>query len=229
MIWFICEPKTCVNEAPSRFYDIAWSPPDTDHPRGIIAGALENGSLDLWDAEKLVSGASDALISRTAKHTGAIKSLQFNPLKPQILATAGLKGSCSSITSRDIANPFRLGTTAARADDLECLAWNRKVPNILATGGAGGLVTVWDLKTKKSSLTINHRKPVSAIAWDPNNSTKLLTATPDDATPVILLWNLRNSNAPERTLEGHEQGVLSLSWCSRTRTCLYPAARTTGL
>jgi len=24
--------------------------------RGIIAGALENGSLDLWDADKLLSG-----------------------------------------------------------------------------------------------------------------------------------------------------------------------------
>jgi hypothetical protein len=30
--------------------------PDDDHPRGIIAGALENGSLDLWDAEKLKNG-----------------------------------------------------------------------------------------------------------------------------------------------------------------------------
>lgn len=96
------------------------------------------------------------------------------------------------------------------------MAWNRKVSHILATGGSGGFVTVWDLKTKKASLTLNNnRKPVSAIAWDPHNSTKLLTATPDDNTPVILLWDLRNSNAPERTLQGHEQGVLSLSWCEQ--------------
>lgn len=86
----------------------------------------------------------------------------------------------------------------------------------MATGGSGGFVTVWDLKTKKASLTLNNnRKRVSAIAWDPHNSTKLLTATPDDNTPVILLWDLRNSNAPERTLQGHEQGILSLSWCEQ--------------
>ncbi|EOO00429.1 putative transport protein sec31 protein [Phaeoacremonium minimum UCRPA7] len=199
----------------SRFYDIAWGPPDADHPRGIIAGALENGALDLWDAEKLVSGdAEGAFMSRTQKHTGPIKSLQFNPLKPQILATAGAKGELFIYDVNDIANPFRLGSQGAH--DLECIAWNRKVPHILATGGAGGFVTVWDLKTKKASLTLNNnRKPVSAIAWDPNNSTKLLTATPDDMTPVILLWDLRNSNAPERTLQGHEQGVLSLSWCQQ--------------
>ncbi|KAL6855154.1 protein transport protein S31 [Amphichorda felina] len=210
----------------SRFYDIAWGPPDSDHPRGIIAGALESGSLDIWDAEKLLSGASDALISQTAKHTGPIKTLQFNPLKPQILATGGAKGELFIYDVNDIANPFRLGNAAARADDIECLAWNRKVSHILATGGTGGFVTVWDLKTKKASLTLNNsRKPVSAIAWDPNNSTKLITGTPDDNTPVILLWDLRNSNAPERTLQGHEQGVLSLSWCSQDNDLLLSSGK----
>ncbi|KAI5466900.1 hypothetical protein BGZ63DRAFT_476614 [Mariannaea sp. PMI_226] len=207
------QPVASINTE-TRFYDVAWSPPDDDHPRGIIAGALENGSLDLWDAEKLIAGESDALISQTRKHTGPIKALQFNPLKPQILATAGAKGEIYIYDINDIANPFRLGNAQARSDDIECLAWNEKVSHILATGGTGGFVTVWDLKTKKASLTLNNnRKAVSAIAWDPNNSTKLLTGTPDDANPVILLWNLRNSNAPEKTLQGHEQGILSLSWC----------------
>ncbi|CAL3972483.1 unnamed protein product [Diplocarpon coronariae] len=200
----------------SRFHDIAWAPANADHPRGIIAGALENGSLVLWDAEKLFRGADDAFMSQTTKHTGAIKSLQFNPLKPQILATAGAKGELFIYDINDIQNPFRLGTAAARSDDLECVAWNRKVSHILATGGSGGFVTVWDLKTRKASLTLNNnRKAVAAIAWDPNNATKLLTATPDDAAPVILLWDLRNSNAPERTLQGHDQGILSLSWCQQ--------------
>ncbi|KAM0338269.1 hypothetical protein ACHAPU_011394 [Fusarium lateritium] len=200
----------------ARFYDVAWGPPNEEYPRGIIAGALENGSLDLWDAEKLIDGESDALISQTSKHSGPIKAIEFNPLKPQILATAGAKGELFIYDVNDIANPFRLGNAAARSDDIECLAWNQKVSHILATGGNGGFVTVWDLKTKKASLTLNNnRKAVSSIAWDPNNSTKLLTATPDETNPVILLWNLRNSNAPERTLQGHESGILSLSWCQQ--------------
>ncbi|GAB0134235.1 protein transport protein S31 [Epichloe bromicola] len=210
----------------SRFYDIAWGPADSDHPKGIIAGALENGSLELWDASKLEAGASDALISQTNKHTGAIKALQFNPLKPHILATAGAKGELYVFDINDIENPFRLGSAAARSEDIECLAWNKKVSHILATGGSSGFVTVWDLKTKKSSLTLNNnRKAVSAIAWDPNNSTKLLTATPDDNTPVILLWDLRNSNAPERTLQGHDQGVLSLSWCHQDSDLLLSSGK----
>jgi hypothetical protein len=38
---------------------------------------------------------SDAFMSRTTKHSGAIKSLQFNPFKPELLATAGAKGEVS--------------------------------------------------------------------------------------------------------------------------------------
>ncbi|PHH82901.1 hypothetical protein CDD82_4335 [Ophiocordyceps australis] len=210
----------------AKFYGIAWGPPDSEHPKGIVAGALENGSLDLWDAAKLESGDSDALISQTGKHNGAIKTIQFNPLKPHILATAGVKGEIFIYDVNDISNPFRLGNAGARSDDIECLAWNRKVSHILATGSLGGLVSVWDLKTKKASLTLNNsRKPVSALAWDPNNSTKLLTATPDDNTPVILLWDLRNSNAPERTLQGHEQGVLSLSWCNQDSDLLLSSGK----
>lgn len=39
----------------SRFHDIAWVQENEDFPKGVIAGALENGSLDLWNAEKLLN------------------------------------------------------------------------------------------------------------------------------------------------------------------------------
>ncbi|KAL2828834.1 protein transport protein sec31 [Aspergillus pseudoustus] len=200
----------------SGFNDLAWTESD-DNSRGIIAGGLESGSLDLWDADKLLSGASDAVMSRTSKHSGAIKALQFNPKHSNLLATGGAKGELYISDLNNIENPYRLGSTTARADDIECLDWNRKVPHILVTGSNAGFVTVWDVKSKKESLTLNNmgRKAVSAVAWDPEKSTKLVTATPLESDPIINVWDLRNSHAPERTLRGHEAGVLSLSWCAQ--------------
>ncbi|PWY74405.1 hypothetical protein BO70DRAFT_431274 [Aspergillus heteromorphus CBS 117.55] len=200
----------------SGFNDLAWTESD-DSSRGVIAGALENGSLDLWDADKLLNGSSDAVISRTNKHSGAIKALQFNPKHSNLLATGGSKGELYISDLNNIANPSRLGGTAARADDIECLDWNKKVAHILVTGSSAGFVTVWDVKTKKESLTLNNmgRKAVSAVAWDPEKPTKLVTATPLESDPLICVWDLRNSHAPERTLRGHESGVLSLSWCAQ--------------
>lgn len=199
------------------FNDIAWSEPDEEHPLGVIAGALDNGAVDLWDAQKLRVGASDAFISRTLKHSGSVKALQWNPFRHNLLASAGAKGEIYIYDINNMANPFRLGATVARADDIECLDWNKqeKTAHILATGSSGGFVTVWDVKQKRDILTLNNqgRKAVSAVAWDPEESTKLATATPSDQEPLIFLWSLRNSSAPERTLKGHELGVLSLSWC----------------
>lgn len=201
----------------SGFNDVAWSEPDDDHPLGVIAGALENGAVDLWDAQKLRDGSSDAFISRTTKHSGAVKALQWNPYRHNLLASVGAKGEIFIYDLNNMSTPFRLGASAARADDLECLDWNKseKTAHILATGSSGGFVTVWDVKQKKDILTLHNqgRKAVSAVAWDPEQSTKLATATPNDQDPLIFIWSLRNANAPEQTLKGHELGVLGLSWC----------------
>ena len=41
-----------------------------------------------------------------------------------------------------------------------------------------------------------------------------MTAGGDDKNPVIKLWDLRSSTSlPLATLQGHTQGVLSVSWC----------------
>jgi len=64
-----------------------------------------------------------------------------------------------------------LGNRAQRADDFSSVDWNKKIPHIVLSGGKNGLVTVWDLKQKKESLTLSHlgRKEVSAVAWHPDN------------------------------------------------------------
>ncbi|RPA87007.1 hypothetical protein BJ508DRAFT_410594 [Ascobolus immersus RN42] len=219
-------PKATAN-TDSRFYDIAWGGISNDRPKGIIAGGMESGSLNLWSADTLLDGSGDPLISSTTKHSGAIKSLQFNPFKSELLLTAGAKGEIFVWDMNNVENPFQLGNRAARADDFESADWNKLIPHILVTGGSGGFVTVWDVKSKKESLTLNTlgRKAVSAVAWHPDNSTKLVTAIPDDSTPVVHVWDLRNANAPEKTLTGHELGVLSVSWCKQDSDLLLTSGK----
>jgi protein transport protein SEC31 len=40
-----------------RFYDIAWGGISNDKPKGIIAGGMESGSLNLWSADTLLDGS----------------------------------------------------------------------------------------------------------------------------------------------------------------------------
>ncbi|OAG07108.1 uncharacterized protein CC84DRAFT_1195418 [Paraphaeosphaeria sporulosa] len=220
------QPVATVN-VESRFNGIAWSQPSESYPRGIIAGALDSGALVLWDAEKLQKGESDALIEQIDKHTGPIQAIQFNPFRPNILATAGAKGELYVHDLDDQSKSFRLGKAGANPDEYTSLDWNKKVAHILATGSSGGFVTVWDVKQKKENLTLNNygRKTVSSVSWDPEVPTRLVTAIPTDQNPLVLVWDLRNSNAPEKTLQAHDQGVLSISWCVQDSDILLSAGK----
>lgn len=65
----------------------------------------------------------------------------------------------------------------------------------------------------------------------------MVTASEDDTSPVVMVWDLRNARAPEKVsvciatlvdqvliecqiLTGHEKGILSLSWCGEDEDLL---------
>jgi protein transport protein SEC31 len=205
-----------------RFYDIAWS-------GSTIAGALESGSLQIWNPKDILNGKATP-IDKAEKHSGAIKAIQFNPVQPHLLASGGAKGEVFVWDMNKFGSPFAPGSQSGRHDEIEAVAWNNNVAHILATGGNTGFTSVWDLKNKREVLHLHyaasgHRSAVSNVAWHPNNSTKLMTASIDDENPVILLWDLRNANAPETVLHGHQKGVLSLDWCKQDSSLMLSSGK----
>ncbi|KAJ8097316.1 hypothetical protein POJ06DRAFT_261049 [Lipomyces tetrasporus] len=206
----------------ARFHDLIWGGITASHPSGIIAGAQENGTLMLWDPEALLKDASTGTLLSKVAHSAAIKSLDFNPIQANILASGGSKGEIL-VWDLDKPNmPLKPGAASSRLDEVESVAWNSSVPHILATAGNTGFTSIWDLKNKREVLHLFYpgtggggRRGVSSAVWHPDNSTKLITASEDDSSPVILMWDLRNANAPEKVLSGHDKGILSLSWCKR--------------
>jgi protein transport protein SEC31 len=86
----------------------------------------------------------------------------------------------------------------------------------LATTSYNGTSVVWDLKQKRPIVPFTNsqnKKRYSSLAWNPELSTQLVTASEDDNLPVIELWDLRKAYAPVREYHGHTKGVLSVSWC----------------
>ncbi|KAL8694392.1 MAG: hypothetical protein Q9218_000958 [Villophora microphyllina] len=218
------------NETQLEIWDLALDDADSKELQPIASVDTDSRLVNLLLKDKILVSSEvnlnqllrDSFLSRTSKHSGAIKALQFNPFRHELLATAGAKGELFISDLNNIGNPYRMGNSVARADDFECVDWNKNVPHITVTGSSGGFVTVWDVKTKKESLTLNNmgRKAVSAVVWDPNKHTRLVTAIPQDTDPLILVWDLRNANTPERVLRGHDGGILSLSWCTQDNDLL---------
>ncbi|KAG2068579.1 transport protein [Suillus decipiens] len=230
-------PKGAVTDN-SRFNRLAWGQVHRDRSRGVIAAGMENGELALWDPAKIIVNAdvSESLILRNTSHTGPVRGLDFNPIQTNLLASGAINGEVYIWDLNDPSKPYSPtpGTRSTKLDEITSVAWNQQVQYVLAGASSTGYTVVWDLRGKRevvalaygggagtlagqsgvsSGMAVGGRRGMSAIAWHPDNATRLVTASEDDLSPVIMVWDLRNARAPEKILTGHEKGVLSLSWC----------------
>ncbi|KAG8216349.1 hypothetical protein J3R82DRAFT_6428 [Butyriboletus roseoflavus] len=222
----------------SRFNRIAWGQVHKDRVRGVIAAGMENGELALWDPAKIIAhaDASDSLILRNTIHTGPVRGLDFNPVQTNLLSSGAVSGEVYIWDLNDPSKPYSPtpGNRSSKLDEITSVAWNQQVQYVLAGASSSGYSVVWDLRGKRevvalaygggggtlggavgSGMAVGGRRGMSAIAWHPDNATRLVTASEDDMSPVIMVWDLRNARAPEKILTGHEKGVLSLSWCKQ--------------
>ncbi|KAL6073528.1 Protein transport protein SEC31 [Balamuthia mandrillaris] len=206
-------------EVGSKFHSLAWGQsPNASYSLGLIAGGMEDGSLSLWDPSKLVANNKEAaVVSSTTKHSGPVRSLDFNPLQSSLLVTAG---SNSEIFIWDLTNPaqpkaFKPGAQVQHHTDIYSVMWNKKVQHILASASYNGLTVVWDLKAKKQVLSFadpSRQYRCKSIAWHPKEALQIATASEEDDYPLIQLWDLRNAYSPAAVFKGHTKGVWSLSW-----------------
>ncbi|KAJ7598386.1 hypothetical protein C8J56DRAFT_1157604 [Mycena floridula] len=229
-------PKGLVTDK-ARFNRLTWGYVDEGRPHGVLAAGMENGELSLWDPAQILAGSSSekSLILRAAKHAGPVRGLDFNPIQNHLLASGATGGE---VFIWDLKEPGKTysPTGAARSTKLEeitSLAWNQQVQSVLAGASSTGYTVVYDLRGKREVVALAYgggagtlagqtsgsglggRRGMSDIAWHPDNATRLVTASEDDSSPIIMMWDLRNSRAPEKILTGHEKGVLSLSWCKQ--------------
>ncbi|KAI0777311.1 hypothetical protein BD413DRAFT_467598 [Trametes elegans] len=232
-------PKASVTTT-SRFNRLAWGYVNAERPRGVIVAGMENGELDIWDPAKIVTNAdpSESLILRNKTHTGPVRGLDFNPIQTNLFSSGAVNGEIYVWDLKDPSKPYSPGTRSTKLDEITALAWNHHVQYALAASSSTGYTVVWDLRGKREvaalaygggagtlagglqgygapGFAVGGRRGMSDVAWHPDNATRLVTSSEDDASPVIMVWDLRNARAPEKILTGHEKGVLSLSWCKQ--------------
>ncbi|KAF8156599.1 hypothetical protein B0H34DRAFT_467700 [Crassisporium funariophilum] len=232
-------PKGHVTDT-ARFNRLAWGHVDGNRPHGVIAAGLENGELALWDPAKILAGAgaAESLILRNTTHTGPVRGLDFNPIQTNLLASGGVNGEVYIWDLKDPSKPYSPtpGARSTKLDEITSVAWNQQVQYVLAGASSTGYTVVWDLRGKRevvalaygggagtlagqvgsgTGMAVGGRRGMSDIAWHPDNATRVVTASEDDSSPIIMVWDLRNARAPEKILTGHEKGVLSLSWCKQ--------------
>ncbi|BEI98107.1 hypothetical protein CcaverHIS631_0304060 [Cutaneotrichosporon cavernicola] len=225
-------PKGSVTVS-SRFNRLAWSQPEASASgRGIIAAGLEAGEVCLYDPVKIFAG-EDALIYKNDKHTGPVRGLHWNPIKKNLLLSGGVNAELYIHNLDSLGDPIPPGPVSTKLGEITSLAWNPSVASVFAASSSSGFTSIWDLRHSKeiaalqygggaakgdhmsgrAGTQIGKRRGMSDLCWHPDQATRLVTASEDDESPIVMMWDLRNTRAPERILSGHTKGVLSVAWC----------------
>lgn len=205
-----------VQQSEHKFHKVVWSPFDNNgnYPNGMIVGGCESGLLKIYSVSKMLAG-EDALVTQSDKHTGPVRTIDYNPFKTNLIASAA---SESEIFIWDVNNtslPMTPGVKTQPFEDVCGVAWNRQVQHILASAFATRCV-IWDLRKNEPIIKLSDsqsRVRWRVVQWHPDVATQLWLASEDDQSPVIQLWDLRYATAPSKTLQIHSRGVLGMTWC----------------
>jgi ribosome assembly protein RRB1 len=93
-----------------------------------------------------------------------------------VLAAAECSGN---VKVYDIRAPHRaMLTQKISSVDVNVLAWNRLVANLVATGDDHGTLCVWDLRNFKDPLArfTCHQTPITSVEWHPTDESMLIAS-----------------------------------------------------
>eukprot|EP00166_Cyanidium_caldarium_P004105 ctg_4191.g449 len=175
------------SRAAAPFHRIAWGGVGRGKhgAHGVIAGGLDDGTLQVWDASALCQGhsrgsAEEALLyggaSQKRRHSGPVRGLDFNPFVTTLLASGGPENEVLVWDLVNASAPVIHHTAAPAApsadggsggggsafssmcgppSQISAVAWNRRVQHILASGAGNGNAVVWDLKQKRPVISFS--------------------------------------------------------------------------
>ncbi|MGH0117299.1 UNVERIFIED_CONTAM: hypothetical protein FKN15_013822 [Acipenser sinensis] len=195
---------------------------------GVLVGGGDNGAVTLYDPIQILASEKEAIVGQCEKHTGPVRTLDFNPFKSNLLASGANDSEIYIWDLNNFSNPMTPGAKSQPLEDVSVVAWNRQVQHILASAHPSGKAVVWDLRKNEPIIKISdhsNRMHCSGMLWHPEVATQLVLASEDDRLPVIQIWDLRFASSPLKILENHTRGILSISWSQADPELLLSSAK----
>ncbi|MGH0125298.1 UNVERIFIED_CONTAM: hypothetical protein FKN15_022179 [Acipenser sinensis] len=176
---------------------------------GMLVGGGDNGAVTLYNPTQILASEKEAIVGQCVKHTGPVRTLDFNPFKSNLLASGANDSEIYIWDLNNFSNPMTPGAKSQPLEDVSVVAWNRQVQHILASAHPSGKAVVWDLRKNEPIIKISdhsNRMHCSGMLWHPEVATQLVLASEDDRLPVIQIWDLRFASSPLKILENHTSG-----------------------
>jgi len=159
----------------------------------LLVGTLGNGLHELFLNTNI-----------TTKNTARafIHALSLSP-DGKYLAAALDNGNVAITSLQEV--PRRVSLHHIHTKAVHSVAWSQD--STMIASGSVDIAKVWDVTTEHVEHVLPHSGTVNGIAWEPNNTGRLATASTDGSVNV---WDV-NSSA-RTTYKGHSGAVMSVSW-----------------
>lgn len=188
----------------------------------VTFGRLATGGIDqiicLWDVG---SAHTQSPIRQLSKHTDIVSEVVWSCHHADILASVGDDRKLILWDSRQTEPAHCL---EAHNLEINAVDFNKKDPNMMATGSSDKTVAIWDQRklTVKMSQLEYHNEGVYNVHWAPYSSTLLASGSSDRR---VCIWDISrlgeeqstedNDDAPPEMLfvhGGHCAPISDLSW-----------------
>jgi serine/threonine protein kinase len=173
---------------------------------GVVSSVIWAGSGDRLLVGTLGNGLHELFLNTNfaTENTARafINALSLSP-DGKYLAAALNNGNVAITYLQE--TPRRVSVHHIHTVAVHSVAWSQD--STMLASGSVDIAKVWDVATEHIEHLLPHNGIVNGIAWEPNNTGRLATASTDGS---VSIWDV---NSSARTIyRGHSGAVMSVSW-----------------
>lgn len=163
-------------------------------------GGGRGGRPTQWSSVSFTVTSTYAATGGSNLDNPSVEDVQWSPTEATVFATAECGGYVRVYDVRCRDRPMITSRIHPTGADVNVLAWNGHVSNLLATGGDDGMLSVWDLRNFRPggaggggdgdgdapaplARFTAHRNPITGLEWHPTDESML--AVSDEAGAYI--------------------------------------------
>lgn len=188
----------------SRFRENAYGAIFRNDGTLILAGGEEK-NVKLFDV------STKSMLRLFKGHSAPVHRVAFIYSHPHVASFSDDK----SVRVWDVPTENTLHTFIGHTDYIRAGVVNPDVPNIILSGGYDNIVKMWDTRTDKEVMTMNHGGPIESLLFLPNGGMFLSSGGTD-----IKIWDVLAGGKLRGALAQHHKTITCMKLASNGKRLL---------
>merc|ERR1712157_227029 len=140
-----------------------------------------NGEIHIWNLQQSQLNQNTFSVEPYYTSEYSVEDIQWSPTESTVLCSAECHGAINVYDVRCKGKSMLHCLVHHNYSDVNVIAWNQKVTNLLASGSDDGVFSVWDLRSFEQPLARFQpcKKPITSIEWHPTDESMILVSDED--------------------------------------------------